>query len=231
MSSLPSIPKLSASQQQRPLTTLKPDIFLIFLAFTALTPAALPTATGPRKDNKNNLALVQTILDELLAGNFELLEAQYQEFKNQTQPDGTPKLWLYFAAFAKATHDLSSDLTQVGIHTQKPREWLQQKTDSVPALLALCGTLLGEIGKIRDPASKPPSPDNLQQLRQRADELNRIIRGSLNQPYSGSSTNPNITRPPCSFSNSFPTLSTTSKSCRTTFCTLTHTTSTSLFTA
>src|SRR6202040_3256736 len=71
MSSLASIPKLSASQQQRPLTTLKPDIFLIFLAFTALTPAVLPTATEPRKDNKNNLALVQTILDELLAGNID----------------------------------------------------------------------------------------------------------------------------------------------------------------
>jgi hypothetical protein len=106
-----------------------------------------------------------------------ILEAQCQEFKNQTQPDGTPKLWLYFAAFEKATHDLSSDLTQVGIYTQKTREWLQQKTDSVPALLALCGTLLGEIGKIRDTASKPPTPDNLQQLRQRADELNRIHQG------------------------------------------------------
>jgi hypothetical protein len=65
------------------------------------------------------------------------LESQYWDFKGQTQPDGTPKIWVYFEAFEEEPWRLAASLEEASTFTQKAREWLDARPGSIPALLAL----------------------------------------------------------------------------------------------
>jgi hypothetical protein len=58
--------------------------------------------------------------------------------------DGTPKSWLFFAAFYAQTQSFVADLGEGDAFVQKLREWRAAKPDSVPAWLALCNALTGE---------------------------------------------------------------------------------------
>src|SRR5260370_27927614 len=60
------------------------------------------------RDLVKHLALAKSVISELQAGNYDLLESQYQDFKTQIQPDGTPKIWVYWSAFEMETGHLAS---------------------------------------------------------------------------------------------------------------------------
>ena len=123
--------------------------FLILLFLTAL--AAVADAQSPPHDLQNDVGLAGNLIAELQTGQFDVLESQYRDFKNpgQIQADGTPKSWIYFWTFSQATLGASS-LEEAEAITSKVREWRQVKPNSVPALLALCDSLLGECEKIRN---------------------------------------------------------------------------------
>jgi hypothetical protein len=102
------------------------------------------TSRSPR-DLEAKRALAKTVIAELEAGQFDLLESQYRDFKTQTQPDGTPKVWVYFWAFDHRKYLYGSNAEEKGkLLTQKAQEWLKEKPDSVPALLVLWSSLFGE---------------------------------------------------------------------------------------
>ena len=149
----------------------------VFLALFLLTALATVAKAEPPHDLQNNIDLAGSILTELQTGQFDVLESQYRDFKNpgQIQADGTPKSWIYFWTFSQATLGASS-LEEAEAITSKVREWRQVKPNSVPALLALCDSLLGECEKIRNQSivkAQDPStdPETVGQLQSRVDEI------------------------------------------------------------
>jgi len=114
--------------------------------------------SGSPRDLEAKRALAKTLIAELEAGQFDLLESQYRDFKTQTQPDGTPKVWVYFWAFDHRKYLYGSNAEEKGkLLTQKAHEWLKEKPDSVPALLVLWSSLFGECMDIlREPIRAGP---------------------------------------------------------------------------
>jgi len=102
-------------------------------------------------DIQNATEFADIILTQLKTGQFDALESEYQDFRDeehQRLPDGTPKSWIDFWAFELAT--TNSDLQDSADFVQKIRQWLAVKPYSVPALLALENSLLGECEHIRN---------------------------------------------------------------------------------
>ena len=104
-----------------------------------LTALAIVAKAESPHDLQNNVKLAETICTELKAGQFDLLESQYRDFTDrvhQIQPDGTPKNWIYFWSFELCAAKAKS-LEAAQVFTQKIRDWLGDKPNSVPATLAV----------------------------------------------------------------------------------------------
>jgi len=121
--------------------------------------------------------LAETICTELKAGQFDLLESQYRDFADrvhQIQPDGTPKNWIYFWSFELGAAKTKS-LEAAQVFTQKIRDWLGGRPNSVPATLALENALLGECDCLHTLAEAQhldmKDPELNQQVQARVDEI------------------------------------------------------------
>jgi hypothetical protein len=148
-----------------------------FLAVILLVISANIARAQVPQDLQNKIDLASNILSELRTGQFDVLESQYQDFKDQRQiqPDGTPRSWIYWWAFSQGTLGASS-LEDAEAITAKIREWRQVKLDSVPALLALCDAILGECEKIENQSiaknlNPSAAPEIVQQLQTRVNEI------------------------------------------------------------
>jgi hypothetical protein len=127
------------------------------------------------RDLVKHLALAKSVISELQAGNYDLLESQYQDFKTQIQPDGTPKIWVYWSAFEMETGHLASSQEEAEAFAEKARQWLGAKPGSVPALLALSNALIGECERIRDQALaahiENPDAETIKTVQSKVEEI------------------------------------------------------------
>jgi hypothetical protein len=148
-------------------------VLSVFIFGLSLKGQESETSRSPR-DIEAKRALAKTLIAELETGQFDLLESQYQDFKTQTQPDGTPKVWVYFWAFDHRNYLYGSNAEEKGkLLTQKAREWLKEKPDSVPALLVLWSSLFGECKEILDKrkAGHLEDPQAVTEIQARIDEF------------------------------------------------------------
>jgi hypothetical protein len=148
-------------------------------------PILLLVQAKPPLDFEAAKALAETVITALDNERYDLLESQYRDFKGQTQPDGTPKLWVYFTAFERAAQHDAFNLGQADLVFQKAAHWLETRPDSIPAILALDETLMGECKQIRDHIkaihADPSAPENAQLIQARVDRIHQTM---LNFPAS-----------------------------------------------
>jgi hypothetical protein len=148
---------------------------LLVLSLPCLIRAQVP----PPLDFEAAKALAETVIKELNDQQFDLLESQYRDFKDQTQPDGTPREWIFFSAFERATQHDTFNLEQADLVVQKAAQWLETRPDSIPAVLALDETLIGECKQIRDHNkaihTDPSTPESAQLLQPRVDRINQVM--------------------------------------------------------
>lgn len=139
------------------------------------------------QDWKNHLSFSNSIIQELEDRQYDLLESQYRVFHHPEaeMADGTPKIWLYFAAFHDKNRTLTANLEEAGAFTQKTRDWLALRPNSVPAFLAFCNALVGECDQILDRSrnGKPGTngPDSYKQVQTRVEEFNREFEAFPNE--------------------------------------------------
>lgn len=133
---------------------------------------------GPPLDFKAHKAFAQSVIAALNNEQFDLLESQYRDFKGQTLADGTPKLWVWFSAFERATRYWAANLEEADLVVQKAARWLETRAGSIPAVLALDETLMGECRSIRHHAKTAHdtfAPETVRQLQTRIDRINSVM--------------------------------------------------------
>jgi hypothetical protein len=178
-----ALAKTSGQRLQLLFGVIGAAVLNITLAGVALGQAAKSShieAEGPR-DQEEDIALARTLLQQLQTGEFDALESEYQDFRDQEhqiEPDGTPKSWVYFWAFESST--TISSLEDSGGLVDKIKQWLAAKPYSVPAMLAFENALLGECEYIRHEATAKHlgmnDPGVLQQLKERADQITGLMQ-------------------------------------------------------
>jgi hypothetical protein len=136
--------------------------------------------TSPPHDLELNRDLAKTFVSEVEQGEYDLLESQYRGFQKETQPDGTPKIWVYFDSFFQES-STETEFEEATAFTQKLRKWLNERPNSVPALLALVEALLGECQCMRRGCSclreaHFDQPARIEQVQESADEMLSRIR-------------------------------------------------------
>jgi len=86
-------------------------VFIAPLLFTGLV--TLTLKAEPPSDTKLKTDFAAILLSQAKTGQFDVLESEYQDFKDQEHqlpPDGTPKIWIYFWAFEMAATSPDSSL-------------------------------------------------------------------------------------------------------------------------
>jgi hypothetical protein len=147
----------------------------VFFALPFFTALGINSKADSPHDFKSNKDLGHTIVSELEAGQLDLLENQYQDFQGQTLGDGTSKFWVYFDAFFTKT-SFAGSLQEATSFTKKARQWLRERPDSVPAVLALLECLLGECQYLRKSFLLGTAPKNPEQIETRGAEIDSLLR-------------------------------------------------------
>jgi len=147
----------------------------VFLALSFFTALGINSQADSPHDLRKNKDLGGTIVSELEAGQLDLLENQYQDFQSRTLGDGTSKFWVYFDAFFTKT-SFAGSLQEATSFTEKARQWLRERPDSVPAVLALLECLLGQCQYLRKSFLAGTTPKDPEQIETRRFEIDSLLR-------------------------------------------------------
>jgi hypothetical protein len=122
-------------------------LMLTLVGFGFSPPAS---ASEPPRDLKGHLTFSSSVLKEVEAGQYDLLEAQYWELRNcrETLADGMEKLWVYFAGFYGRYGGIKIQ-EEADNFTQPVRAWLAARPKSIAAFLCLSNALIGQIDWLR----------------------------------------------------------------------------------